>query len=84
MVKSMCAKFHAKISIFPGNMEGGHNGPPHPWGAPKKPILNRVNKNRNINNNGATHTQYIIEAKCYPSAIPFAISMLSEQSQEQY
>jgi len=38
----MYAKFHAKIIIFPGVMEEGHN-PPHPWGAPKKPILNRVN-----------------------------------------
>jgi len=24
-------------------MEGGHNVPPYPWGAPKKPILNMVN-----------------------------------------
>jgi len=39
----MCAIFHAKIIIFPGIMErGGHNGPPLPWGAPKKPIFNRV------------------------------------------
>jgi len=43
MVKSMCAKFYAKIIIFPGIMEGAIMPPPHPWGAPKKPILNRVN-----------------------------------------
>jgi len=24
----MCTKFHTKIIIFPGIMEGGHNAPP--------------------------------------------------------
>jgi len=37
MVKSMCAKFSAKIIIFFKNY-----GAP-PWGALKEPILNRVN-----------------------------------------
>jgi len=39
----MCAKFHAKIIIFPGIIEGeGAIMAPYPWEAPKKPTLNRV------------------------------------------
>jgi len=40
MVKSMCDKFHAKIIIFPGIMEGGggHNAPPPIRGEPPKSL----------------------------------------------
>jgi len=37
MLKSVCAKFHVKIIFFLGIMEALL----HPWGAPKRPILNR-------------------------------------------
>jgi len=38
MVKGMYAKFHAKIIIFPGVMEEGHN-PPIRGEPPKSPFL---------------------------------------------
>jgi len=41
MVKIMFTKFHAKVIIYPGIISL-----PHPWGALKNPILNRVNNNQ--------------------------------------
>jgi len=42
MVKSMCAKFHAKIIIFQELWRGGGIMGPPSVGIPQKPILNRV------------------------------------------
>jgi len=37
----MCAKFHAKIIIFPGTM--GHNAPPPSVGSPQKDLIGLTN-----------------------------------------
>ena len=44
-VRHNCAKFHhCKICVKDFREEGPKRHPPHPWAAPKKPILNRVKK----------------------------------------
>ena len=44
-----CAKFHHCMIYATDFRQGGSFCPPHPWAAPKKPILNRV-KEHLLNN----------------------------------
>ena len=59
-VRYNCAKFHHCRICVTSFREGGLFGPPpHPWAAPKKPNLNRVNADIDIAscNEGANHVQ---------------------------